>query len=331
MKTINFKILALILFDIFIFALGFTNIANLEKSVKLSDDFYLKVKNFSFSNQIPEQKYTVQFLDNFEVSNFNALRFYLSYYKVGDSVKVKFADNISEYEQRIILVREYTDFEVNSKILIALIYFLSGIFILFKYNSKNYAYIFHILCIATGIMVLFDRGTIAIYDDRINLIIWFLFDVASYIMPSLFLHFSIVFPIDKSSYHSKLIIPAYTLSATFSITSFYLLYQLFINMNLKYFEVYRVFQNEISDSFLIITLLLTAGILEHSALQIKNPLERRKIYWVLLGITFGALFFVFVFLIPRVILGYELVEQSLMEYAAAIAPLTFLIALLKKK
>jgi hypothetical protein len=92
---------------------------------------------------------------------------------------------------------------------------------------------------------------------------------------------------------------------------------------------YLDIHGRVNDGFLILGLLCTVANLEHSALAIQDPYDRKRIYWVLLGIFFGPLVYVFLILVPRMMLEYELVSQSMMQYTLLMAPLMFYLAIRK--
>jgi len=86
---------------------------------------------------------------------------------------------------------------------------------------------------------------------------------------------------------------------------------------------YMMLHGMVNDVFLLVGLLCTVANFEHSALTLRDARQRKDVYWVLLGIMFGPLVYVFMILVPRMLLGSELVSDSVMQYTLVVAPLMF--------
>ena len=150
-------------------------------------------------------------------------------------------------------------------------------------------------------------------------------------VPTLFLHFSFNYPAYRSKVRLVLLVPFYFMSfVCIIITLINLSRIIFFNIAIEK-TYFLQFYTYIADIFLVIGLILTVAKLEHSALTITGALSRKQIYWALLGISFGPLVYVFLYLIPRLLLGFELVSEVFLDLTIIVAPIMLLISVSRRK
>jgi len=322
--------LGLLLFDVILMIFAWFNIESMKEVADLPGEYQLKVRGLSYNAANGGPSRTILRIEGDKVDSPDLLRYYLCKHTRGDSVTVTdVCDNIVS-ERRIRLVSKYTSSELAAVIIVGASFFVFGIYIIVKHSSKPYAGVLHAVTVGTALMIVYDWGSLKLYLASFNALRWFIFDVAIWILPALFLHFSFKYPNEKRTGYKRYFLTFfYVVSLSGIAVSAYYLVQIFFCGYQIHDTHYLDIHAQGSDMFLMAGLLCTVANLEHSALAIQNAYDRKRIYWVLLGISFGPLVYVFLILVPRTMLQYELVSQTMMQYTLLMAPLMFYLAIRK--
>jgi hypothetical protein len=321
--------LGLLLCDVILVIIAWLNMASMKEVAALPSEYQPKARSLSSSAANVGASRAVLRIEGNEADSPGLLRYYLCKYTAGDSVTVTDVSSNVVSERKIGLVAKYTSFDLGTMTVVGVIYFVFGIYVILKHSSRPFAGVLHALAVGTALMILCDWGSLKLYLEPFNALRWFIFDVAIWILPSLFLHFSFMYPNEKRGHRRLFTTLFYMVSLSGIGVSAYYLVQIFFYGIHIYDTHYLDIHAQVNDVFLIAGLLCAAANLEHSALAIQDPYDRKRIYWVLLGISFGPLVYVFLILVPRMMLDYELVSQSMMQYTLLMAPLMFYLAIRK--
>jgi hypothetical protein len=324
-------IIILLIIDFILLVLTYLNCISIWNKAGLPQEYKSNINSFSFDvRHINRGEQIIEF-DGKVTAQPGLVDFYLLQHKINDTVNIKSIVNHQIIERNAVLPEHYSNTDLIILIIVTLLYFFTGIFILIKYSSSNFAYIIHMLTVCTGIMVIFDWGDLLTYNKVINFILMAIYEISIFMVPTLFLHFSFNYPVSKSKVKLVVLVPFYFMSFVCIIISILNLTGI-IFFNIDITKTYFLpFHTYIADIFLVIGLILTVAKLEHSALTMPDALSRKQIYWALLGISFGPLVYVFLILIPRLLLGFELVSVTFMDFTIIIAPIMLLISVSRKK
>jgi len=320
----------ILVLDMILIIFGAMNFFLFFDKAGLPDIYKPDINSFSFDvKNIYHGEEIIEF-DGIRVLNPDALDYYLLLYKPGDLIKIKSKLDGEIIERIIALPTQFCAIELMIMATVTVFYFFTGIFIIIRFKHKTFSLVIHMVCILTGVMITSDWGDLITYPSFINLINFFLFECATFLVPVFFLHFSFTYPKATSKYSMIFLVPLYLISITFIIVSAINIVAVFYYGKEITDTYLLIFHNTISDLLLIFGLILTVAKLEHSVLKMTDIIFRKKIYWALLGISFGPLIYVFMILFPRHIMGYQLVSQTLMEFSIIIAPIMLLVSVTRK-
>jgi hypothetical protein len=275
-------------------------------------------------------RHRVLAFEGWKLAEPSILPFLLSKHSAGDTVSISAtpaSQDGAPVAERIVLAARFPLADLVSTFVIGCVFLVFGAYVLVRHRDHPWTLVLHALAASTAAMILFDWGTQIGHAPWLTLILRLIFDVSIWILPALFLHFSTLYPVALVRHRRLLLALFYIVSSlgiAFSILSLVPMYSLDADsLTLEYNLVHAT----INDIYLIIGLLAAAALFERTALSISDPLQRRRVYWILLGILCGPLVYVFLILIPRTLLGYELVSNTLMEYTLLTAPILFWISL----
>jgi hypothetical protein len=319
----------LLVCDIILAVIAWFNIVSMKEAADLPAEYRLAVQGPPHDSAHGSPSFGIFRIDGNEADSSDLLRYDLCKYASGDSVTVTDVRGNIISGAKIRLVSRYSSFELGTIAFVGAVFLLFGVYIIVQHSAQSYAGVLHALTVGTALMILYDWGSLKPYSVSFNALRWFLYDAAIWILPTLFFHFSFKYPNEKKKYRRFFIAFFYVVSVLGVGVSAYYLVQLFFYgigvLHTHYLEIH----DQVSDVFLMVGLLCAVANLEHSALTIQDAYDRKRIYWVLLGISFGPLVYVFLILVPRTMLGYELVSLSMLHYTLLMAPLMFYLAIRK--
>jgi hypothetical protein len=318
--------------DLLLIILGFLNLQLYNNKAGLPIEYQAKINDFSFDVKNIYKKEQIIEFDGKEINKNGLVDFYLLSHKYNDTVSIKSIGTGGKIiERKVVLPKKYVQFELVIMALVTLFFFFTGIFILIRYRNTTFSYIIHALSISTGIMIIFDWGDLITYSKLLNYIIFLFFEMSIYLVPTLFLHLSFTYPVKTKERSLFFLAPFYCAAVTFIIISYIQLTKIFF-FGKDISELYYLnFHTTIADVYLVLVIILTIAKFEHSALTISDVTYKKQIYWALSGITFGPLIYVFLCLIPRILMGYELVSLVFMQFTTVVAPIMLLISVTRNK
>jgi hypothetical protein len=253
--------------------------------------------------------------------------FLLARYRQGQQVTIATTGPAGKVEHAVTLTSLYSSFDTVSGMCIGGLFMFFGIYVLFRYRRMHVAAILHAIATGTAVMIVYDWGSLQTHSSGLNLALRALFDLAIWLLPVFFLHFSFLYPHTIYRFKRTLLFPAYAIAAAGAGLSLHSLFEILIHATPVQYTDYIRIHMLYNDIFLIVALLCTVAMLERSAMLIPNARERANVYWVLLGVVFGPLVYVFLILAPRILLGTALLSDSAMQYSLLVAPVMFLKAL----
>ena len=321
----------LLIIDCILLVFALLNSTLLWNKAGLPKEYKTNISSLTFQvKHINKVEQIIEF-DGKKIDKPGLIAFYLMKHRINDSVTIKSILDDKIIVRHAILSRHFQKSDIIILIMVTLLYFFTGIYILLKYKTSEFAFIMHLLSVCTGVMVLYDWGDLFTYPKIISYIILSIFEIGIFMVPTLFLHFSFNYPVSNSKYKFIVLVPFYSISIVSIIISLINLTRIiFLNVDINDTN-FLLFHTIIADIFLIVGLISTVAKLEHSALTITDALSRNQIYWVLLGISFGPLIYVFLRLMPRLLLGYELVSEVFLDITIIVAPIMFLVSVSRKK
>ncbi len=250
---------------------------------------------------------------------------YLDGFKAGDEVVLTFTDNT---QAKISLENYYSFFYCFLAWLIGTSFFLISIVVLIKSRAEKPARIFNWVCVLTAIFIMATWGAYNISPYQLGYLTRSVLHLSVSLMPILFIHFTLVFPKEKH-FNTKIIF--YVLYA-FSVLVFALLSYNFIKLisqtSLENVKSYVLAYN-ISRIFLIVCVLAAITIFVYSFKTSKSDADRKKLKWILFGLSVGPLSFILLWTLPLILIQKSLVREEIILIISSIIPITFAISIVK--
>ncbi|MFC2088994.1 PDZ domain-containing protein, partial [Calditrichota bacterium] len=339
MTELSRKIKHIFLVDVILFVICFFGIyhvsekAGLESSSHVSftekedNVFVLETIDPDFKEQLFSGD-IVTSIEGYPVSSKEDIEFICDVFAVGDVVTVTLLRNNDSIEQRIKLPQYYTWFYILVQIIVGSVFFLLGVFVIYKRPNLLVANVWHWSSIAAAIIIMCTWGRFTISPTGSGHLIRIVFSMAYAFVPPLFLQLSFVFPKNKFTNLNKLIYPLYGFSILLAIWMIISFLFATIQISMDWFHHF-MFAFDFNRLYFAFVILFGMGNIIHSYIKATEESERRKIRWVLLGLAIGPPAFVILWQIPQLLAYDSFIPEDVIVLFMLIVPITFSISIVK--
>ena len=267
-------------------------------------------------------------VNNITIERLEDIEYICDGFRIGDKIPVVVRRSGTEYTIQATLTHFYTLHFIILSGVVAAIFFIIGLFVFLKLSDKHEAYIYHWLSIGIALINTTTWGRFADFPLGFEHLTRLAYSTAYAFVPVLFVHFSYVFPVRKEKLFPKFMETLYVISILLAVwqSVFFL-----ISLDQKTLEGFHHFLKALNTTRWFFALCILFGIINffHSYFNVKEEMDRRKLRWILLGLTIGPLVFVIFWQIPLALTSEGLIAQEIVVIALAIAPFTFAIAILR--
>jgi len=326
------KVQYLLLLDFFLIIISLWGIRNFY--LKPSLPFTTIQSNDAILIQQSDSK-THWSLQNATLLTINKIKFdsneeietYLDAFKIGDNVNLRLLRGGAGKEIPVKLVSYYSMFYVFVATITGFFFIFVPVFVVLKKGLTAQTLTYHWVMVASGLIILNTWGTYNSTLFGISFVSRFIFHIAYAFFSSVFLHFTLVFPNDIFR-RRKTILFMYGFSFLLSIATL-----LFFGVSIAHPSTTSInnyiLAFNISRYFVLICLLFGVFNFAVSYRRAKTVADKKKLKWLLFGLTIGPLTFALLWLLPLVFIGRGLIPEELLLIVLLIIPFTFSISILK--
>lgn len=268
------------------------------------------------------------FVDGKKVSSTEAVEFITDMKHIGQHVKISILTLSGMEELDVELKNSYSVYYIISTTFVAFFFFAIAIFILVKKPELPAARIFHWASIGIALMMCLTWANLNTFSFFSKYVLRNMLHILYTITPALFLHFTLVFPRDKSVRWKKPLFGFYTAGLILSIFNIYFYTSAIAELNEQNINNYLLFFN-FFRVYLSITVLLSIFVFILALSKEKGKTERKQLKWLLFGFVAGPLTFVLIWVLPILLAGNPLVPEELVLILLCFVPITFAISIIK--
>jgi len=250
---------------------------------------------------------------------------YLDGFKVGDKVKL-FLSNQTQAEVK--LVNYYSFLYILLAWLVGSSFFAIAIVVLIKSRAQKSSRLFHWACIFTALIMMMTWGIYCYEPKAVGIFARVILHLAVSIAPSLFLHFTFVFPREKNIQNKIWIFSLYLITTFIFVILNYNFLNLLSEVNINNIRSYVLSYN-ISRIYLILCVLIAIAVFVHSYKTSPSESDKKKLKWILYGLSIGPLSFILLWTLPIIITSRSLIPEEFVLILISIIPITFSISIVK--
>lgn len=301
-------------------------------SIKNKATLPFKITDLKISSEIKSDTSSANSLlvsiNDININRDDCVEIILDQKNINDNVKIKLKDYSLLKSFDVRLIRYYTQNFIYLNSIVAFVFFVVAIFVLFNKRDSKAANIFHCAGIGTALIMCTTWGNQNVYPQYINFILRFVFHSSYSITPVLFIHFALVFPRNREFLFSKALTISYLLSFLLIFLSTTIFIYTSTNINEQSIELYHLSFTllRIFASIIVIVAVITFLL---SYIKETGFVEKKKIKWLLFGFIIGPLSFVFFWILSQELLGKEVLSEEFIITLQLAVPITFAISILK--
>jgi signal transduction histidine kinase len=267
-------------------------------------------------------------IENHPISCKEDIEFVFDSFSVGKKTNFLIDRNGIEIQKELTLPRYYSLLYLIVQILVGCVFFVNGVFVIYKRPTDLAARIWHWATICTAIIIMCTWGRFSTIPLGSGHFIRNTFSVAYAFLPTLYLHVTYVFPRIKLDKPNIIFKPLYGFSlilALYLIVTFDLAAGQF---SMDWFHNYLI-AFDINRIYFAIVILFGMGNLIHSYIKAREESEKRKIRWILSGLAIGPPTFVIFWQIPQLLSFDSLIPEEIIVLFMIVVPITFTISIVK--
>ncbi|MFC2130515.1 ATP-binding protein [Bacteroidota bacterium] len=329
MKIIRFRILLVLLIDILLIVICGINIIAISEKANIPEiinndviidkdfkPFLLKGDSIlTINRKVVKDRYEIEFLcDNL---------------KINDTIELTFQRNGDRIIQKIQLVPYYNNNYLTIVTFIGFLFFLLAIYVFLKKQVADFRIVFHWLFVSAALMIMLTCGSIAFYRIETAFAMRVLFDFSLLATPAAFVHFSLIFPVQRIKKLNYFMLILYTLIFIIILILAPQQWDYLTTSSLPTFQEYVTWHEDYLKNFIIPSLVFVLVSFVYSYIKAGEESERRKLRWVFVGATFGPLVYVVAYQLPKKIFGAPFISESIMLISIMITLVFFFIAVVR--
>jgi len=266
-------------------------------------------------------------VSNLDLNGREEVELFLDGKRIGGQIELKLSRNGRIFYKEVSLIRYYQNFDIIFYSVTGLLFFLIGIFVLYKCPEKKSARIFHWASICTAIVITMTPGSYSINFFGSAFLIKFLFLWGYCFIPSIFIHFTYIFPNDEEK-KDKLVLISYGISSALAagLSIIFILSvessdSFWINNYVRSFNIFRV--------FIIASFLFAIFNFAKTYKKAESDTEKKKLKWILYGFVIGPGSYLIFWVLPHLFFGKGLLPEAFVIILFTAVPITFTIAIVK--
>jgi len=327
------KLKFILFIDAILFLICVLGLISINQKAKLP--FELTTQDSLLTIQIPDSNpYGLStgdkliLVDDIKVSLVEKTEFITDRKNIGEKILINAFTNSGQKHLSVVLQNYYSTFYLINTVIVSLLFFIIGIFVLFKKPEVKASHVFHWASICLSLMICSTWSNLNTFSFITKYFLRIALHISYAATPALFLHFTLVFPRDNTYKWKKLLSINYFIAFALAILNIYSFTYTLSFFNDNSIDNYLVTFN-ILRIYLIFCVILSISFFISALLKEKVKVERQQLKWVLFGFLIGPLSFVIFWVLPILFTGKALVPEEMVMILLCAIPITFAIAIIK--
>jgi signal transduction histidine kinase len=293
----------------------------------LTLDSYSVISDLGEYNSIIAVGDTVLEIDGFSFHLGEEVELYTDRKNIDDSVQVSVLKNGVTVSTYVSLTNYYSLVDLITIAFVGILFIILPMVVVFKSDDEA-AIIFNWASIGLAMIMTMSSANFTVEPVSLSLLIHFLFLFAFCLTPVIYIHFICTFTCWVSRYEKLVLTLFYTSAIIIALYLSYAFLNSIFNLSLKNIQNYVAIYNDVFRYFLIFCTLFIVVTLFSAFRSTNDVITKRKIKWLILGFI-GPLAFIFLWVIPILIIHQPFVPEFLMNLLLITVPASMAIAIVK--
>ncbi|MCK6605303.1 MAG: ATP-binding protein [Ignavibacteriaceae bacterium] len=322
---------AFLILDLLIVVLFIPSVLQLSEKARIPFAFSEKnnIITVSSENQWFSAGSEIRDINGTRVFGTESIEVISDFFKSGEYVNITAVESGASVTKPVQLVNFYSAQYILIQLITALIFIVIGNLVLLRGKDKKAAAVFHFTTSGTAVILVMTWGANSIDSAGwIGFLLRTLFHASYIFVPIAFIHFALIYPLDRSD---KLRIVIRLLYSAAFILFFYITYSYYLLDTLKNEATVKSYIGVFNHLRILIACSVAASIATFlvSYKKTHSLTERKKLLWLLLGFFIGPVFFVLFWVLPQALTGNGLLPEEVISLLMLSVPVTFSISIIR--
>lgn len=267
-------------------------------------------------------------VDGLKVSLIEKTEFITDRKNIGEEILITVLTKSGTKLLSVVLTNYYSIIYMVSTIIVALFFFIIGIFVLLKRPELTAAHVFHWASIGMSLMLCLTWSNLNSFEFLSRHFFRTALHISYALTPALFVHFTLIFPRDNTEKWRNILKINYLIAIAFAsintyafITALSVFIDESINNYLFVFNLLRI--------YLIICVIISISFFISAFIKENGKTEKQQLKWLLFGFIIGPLSFVVLWVLPILFTGRAFIPEEIVMILICAIPITFAIAIIK--
>lgn len=328
LKKVSRQVRLVLIIDAFLVIFCIPGVYHLHQKADLPFALVQKQDTFFVTQTEGPVKGILVSIDGMTFNKREEIEIYLDGKDIGEKVTVNYLYGNENHTDTVALKNFYSLPFILVTLFSGLLFFLFGIFVLFKCPKNNAAEIFHWGSIGVAVILIYTWGNYTISPYGSGIAVRLLFQFSYTITPALFVWFALAFPVDRVKQFKYLIMTDFFLGVVLAVINDWYFLLMIPDMTVKMISDYLDVFN-INRTFSILNVVSAIIIFVISYIKATNSVDRKKVKWLLTGFLIGPLTFAVLWAIPQLLTSYAVIPEILIPVFMTAIPITFTIAIVR--
>lgn len=267
-------------------------------------------------------------IDGKKIQSVFQLEFILDNKKTGESIPIEISKSGTNTIQFLTLIPYYDNlFFIIFSVVIAVMFMTMAIFAIIKKPHTSQIKILFWLLVAFAIATASSPGKFITGNDYPAIFMRALHALSFSLGIAIYLHFSLVFP-EKVKYAKLLKNLSYGIFILFGLFLSYLVIKSMYSLNIELIALLET-SWDILYVMLLASIVTGAFTFYFKIKKLPGTAEKKKIYWVLWGVTIGVFPYLILFVIPTLLNIKLLIPEEYSLLPLVLIPVSFTISVVK--
>lgn len=267
-------------------------------------------------------------IDGISLSLQEEVEFVLDSKAIEQTINVIMDRNGKQISSSITLIRNYGPRYLLIQLVVTAVFVFLALFVFTKRKEDEAARMFNWVLLFAALIIATTWGRFSLEPFGLGHFIRMVFNASYAFTAVFFVHFTFLFPYNKSLRVGRLTSILYLLAGMLTIVMDYSFLRAANEMSLRWFDFYNSVFN-INRLFFVSCVVLALINVIHTYVTAREESERRKLRWILLGLMIGPLCLISLWIIPQIITSRGLVDEEYILLAMLSVPIAFTIAIVK--
>jgi signal transduction histidine kinase len=267
-------------------------------------------------------------VNGIKISSKDDLEFVFDRMDLGQNVSLNLNRAGSSIVETLQVPKYYTEVNIVIRLFVAFVFLVAAIYVYLKNPGDLVVTLWYFVALFASAIISNTWGKYNLNHFDIGQLSRLAFLIVYAFIPNVLIHLAFVFPVPSKSVYRKYLFLLYILSFIWAVYLCYLFMSSVYSDSLEIFHRF-MFAFNVNRLYFAGGIILSIVNLVYSYKKAEDDIDRRKLLWLIFGISFGPILYAVFHQIPQSFGFNSLIPLEVITFAMLSIPVTFTIAVIR--